>query len=44
MRFNPDLETMSEYLLRMDKFTRQLREAGVTVDGEAYICNILLSL
>jgi hypothetical protein len=44
MRFNPILETMSEYLLRMDKLTRQLREAGVTIDEEDYICNILLSL
>jgi hypothetical protein len=44
MRFNPLLETMSEYLLRMDKLTRQLREAGVTIDEEDYICNILLSL
>jgi hypothetical protein len=44
MRFNPNLETMSEYLLRMDKLTRQLREAGMTIDEEDYICNILLSL
>jgi hypothetical protein len=44
MRFNPNLETMSKYLLRMDKLTRQLWEAGVTIDEEDYICNILLSL
>ena len=29
MRFNPNLETMSEYLLRMDRLTRQLRGACV---------------
>jgi hypothetical protein len=28
----------------MDKLTRQLREAGVTIDEEDYICSILLSL
>ena len=44
MRFNPNVETISEYLLRMDRLTRQLQEAGVTIDEEDYIWNILLSL
>jgi hypothetical protein len=35
MRFDPNLETMSEYLLRMNKLTRHLREAGVTIDEDS---------
>jgi hypothetical protein len=43
MKFNPNLENMSEYLLRIDKLTRQPRGAGLTI-YKGYDCIILLSL